>query len=431
MKTALVHDDLVQRGGAERVVAALHDIFPEAPLYTSVYDRRTAPPCFRGMDVRTSFLQKWLGGSGLLHKFALPYFPRAFEQFDFSDYDLVVSSCSRFAKGILTAPATCHVCYCHTPSRFAWRPHEYLAQSRSGRAFEPAIRGTLSQLRTWDVMSAQRVDYFIANSQTTAHRIRKYYRREVAAVVPPPVETARFEPVGADQVGDHFLVVSRLVGYKRVDLAVSACNQLGVRLRVIGAGPELASLKKRAGPTVEFLGALPDAEVAAQYARCRALIFPGEEDFGLTPLEAMASGRPVVAYRAGGALETVVAGQTGLFFSEQTPELLASVLRSVSDYPFVPAALQAHASRFDVSVFNQRVREVVASVYQEHACSFGLSAERGRVFQNKCDYLLGHSTSPQPGHGTGLQPGGDHAPSMPAVSPVIHSPSEVRVSVDH
>ena len=388
MKIALVHDDLVQRGGAERVVAALHDIFPEAPLYTSVYDRRTAAPCFRGMDVRTSFLQKWLGGSGLLHKFALPYFPRAFEQFDFSDYDLVVSSCSRFAKGILTAPTTCHVCYCHTPSRFAWRPHEYLAQSRSGRAFGPAMRGTLSRLRAWDVTSAQRVDYFIANSQTTAHRIRKYYRREVAAVVPPPVETARFEPVGADQVGDHFLVVSRLVGYKRVDLAVDACNLIGARLRVVGNGPELASLKRKAGPTIEFLGALPDAAVASEYARSRALIFPGEEDFGLTPVESMASGRPVVAYRAGGALETVIAGQTGLFFSEQTPGSLAAALQSVSNFPFVTAALQAQASRFDVSVFEGRMREVVEKVYQDYERSYGLSAERGAVFQKKCDYLL-------------------------------------------
>ena len=380
MKTALVHDDLVQSGGAERVVAALHDIFPEAPLYTSVYDPRTAPSCFKAMDVRTSFLQRWLGGSGRMHKLALPYFPRAFEQFDFSDYDLVVSSCSRFAKGILTPPATCHVCYCHTPSRFAWRPHEYLAQSQSGRVLGPLMRGTLSRLRALDVMSAQRVDYFVANSQTTAHRIRKFYRREVAAVVPPPVATSRFAPVGADQVGDHFLVVSRLVGYKRVDLAVSACNLLGAKLRVIGTGPELAGLKKIAGPTIEFLGSLPDAEVAAQYARCRALIFPGEEDFGLTPLEAMASGRPVVAYRAGGALETVVAGQTGLFFSDQTPDSLATALKTVSDYPFVTAALQAHASRFDVSVFGQRMRDVVESVYADHALAFGLSCERGEIF---------------------------------------------------
>lgn len=388
MKTALVHDDLIQRGGAERVVVSLHDLFPDAPLYTSVYDKRTTLAEFARMDVRTSFLQQWLGGSGLMHKMALPYFPLAFDQFDFSNYDLVLSSCSRFAKGVITPPSACHVCYCHTPSRFAWRTNEYLDQSRSGRMLGPMMRGTLNRLRTLDIMSAQRVDYFIANSENTARRIRKYYRREVAAIVPPPVQTARFEPVSADQVGDHFLIVSRLVGYKRIDLAIEACSRLGAHLKIIGTGPELAALKKNAGPTIEFLGALPDTEVAAHYARCRALIFPGEEDFGLTPVEAMASGRPVVAFRAGGALETVIAGQTGLFFAEQTPDSLAQALRSIAEYPFVTAALQAQAARFDVSVFHQRMRDVVADVYEDHSNSFGLAAERGAVFQNKCDYLL-------------------------------------------
>ena len=377
MKTALVHDDLIQKGGAERVVASLHGLFPDAPLYTSVYDQRTTLAGFAGLDIRTSFLQQWLGGSGRLHKMALPYFPLAFEQFDFSGYDLVLSSCSRFAKGVITPPSTCHICYCHTPSRFAWRTNEYMDQSRSGRLLGPMMRGTLNRLRTLDIMSAQRVDYFIANSENTARRIRKYYRRDVAAVVPPPVQTARFSPVSADQVGDHFLIVSRLVGYKRVDLAIEACNQIGARLRIIGTGPELASLRKKAGPTIEFLGGLPDTEVAAQYARCRALIFPGEEDFGLTPVEAMASGRPVVAFRAGGALETVIPGRTGLFFDEQTVAALAATLRQVAGFSFVPAALQAHAAGFDESVFHQQMRRVIDTAYDHYTECVGASPYAG------------------------------------------------------
>ena len=366
MKVAIVHDYLAQAGGAERVAATLHGLFPESPLYTSVYDAKATLPYFRDIPVRTSFLQRWPLSSQRMHKFALPLYPTAFEHFDFHGYDLVLSSSSSFAKGVITPPETCHVCYCHTPARFAWRQHEYLSQSRRGRLMSLLLRGMLGQLRSWDVESSQRPDYYIANSYNVAQRIRKYYRRDVAAVIPPPIDTERYGPVSPEEVGSHFLIVSRLVGYKRIDIAVEACNRLGAPLRIVGTGPDLAGLKRMAGPTVEFLGRLPDKEVAAEYARCKALIFPGEEDFGMTPLECMASGRPVVAFARGGALETVRDGETGLLFQDQTADSLAAALAAISSMDFAPEALQKHAARFSLSVFNERMMRFLEGAVDQH-----------------------------------------------------------------
>ena len=348
------------------MAAALHVMYPEAPLFTSVYDAEATLPYFRSVDVRTSYLQHWPFSSRRFHKLALPYYPSAFERFDFSGYDLVISSSSSFAKGVVTPPETCHVCYCHTPSRFVWRQHEYLRQSRAARVATALTGSLLSSLRSWDVESAQRVDYFVANSYNVARRIRKFYRRDVAAVIPPPVRTGAFTPAGRSEVGDHFLVVSRLLNYKRVELAVQACNLLKTTLRVVGTGPELPVLRRLAGPTVQFLGQLSDGEVARELARCQALIFPGEEDFGITPVECMASGRPVVAYGAGGALETVVHGETGLFFGAQTVDSLAAALHAVARMSFSPEALQAHAFSFDTAVFEERMRCLVSDAMEEH-----------------------------------------------------------------
>lgn len=366
MKTALVHDYLAQAGGAERVAAALHSMFPAAPLYTSVHDAKATLPIFDNVDVRTSFLQRGPFSSRRFHKLALPYYPTAFERFDFSGYDLVLSSSSSFAKGVLTPPETCHVCYCHTPSRFIWRQQEYLRQSRASRLALGLIGPVLNHLRSWDVESANRVDYFVANSYNVARRIRKFYRRDVAAVIYPPVETAKFAPVAASEVGDHFLVVSRLLNYKRLDLAVAACNRLRVPLRVVGIGPDLPALKRIAGPTVQFLGRLSDQEVGQELARCKALIFPGEEDLGLTPVECMASGRPVVAYKAGGALETVVEGETGLFFREQTVDSLAEALTAMARASFSTEVLRKHALGFDTYVFEARLRCLIEDAMADH-----------------------------------------------------------------
>ena len=366
MKTALVHDYLAQAGGAERVAAAFHTLFPAAPLYTSVYDPAATLPDFAGMDIRTSFLQRWPFSSRRFHKLALPYYPSAFERFSFTGYDLVLSSSSSFAKGVITPPETCHICYCHTPSRFVWRQQEYLAQTRSARAGAALISAVVNSMRSWDVESAQRVDYFVANSYNVARRIRKFYRRDVAAVIYPPVETAKFAPVRPSEVGEHFLVVSRLINYKRLDLAVEACTRLNLPLRIVGIGPDLAALRRIAGPTIQFLGRLSDQQVARELAQCRALIFPGEEDFGITPVECMASGRPVVAYGAGGALETILDGKTGLFFSEQTVDSLAAALGKIALCTFDPAALQAQAFCFDTSVFKTQILALIADALEEH-----------------------------------------------------------------
>ena len=365
MNIALVHDDLMQAGGAERVVASMHGLYPKAPIYTALCDHKALLSELADATIHTSYMQNWPLATGKLHKLALPHFPAAFEDFDLNGYDVVLSSSSRFAKGVITSPETCHICYCHSPARFAWRHHEYLAQNRTTRLLAPLLRGMLSDLRAWDVASSQRVDYFLANSYNVARRIKKYYGRE-STVINPPVQTGKYKPADPGSVGDHFLVVSRLVGYKRVDLAVQACNKIGAELRVIGTGPELDALKGIAGPTIKLLGRLPDAEVAREYSQCKAFIFPGEEDFGLTPIEAMASGRPVVAYGRGGALETVIEGKTGVFFHEQTADSLAAALQQVRAMPVFPEALQAYAQTYDTAVFHDKLQRFVQKAAEEH-----------------------------------------------------------------
>lgn len=360
MRIALVHDYLVDSGGAERVVIALHEVYPAAPIYTSVMDARTTFADFRAMDVRTSFLQR-LPVRKSNYKYLLPFFPLAFESFDFSDYDVVLSSASAFAKGVVTAPETLHVCYCHTPSRFAWRYHEYIAQEQLGRVTRLVIALIVHRLREWDYAAAQRVDFFIANSRVTAQRIRKNYRRD-AVVIPPPVAVENFAP--RDDIGDYYLVVSRLAPYKRIDLAVQAFNELGLPLKIVGAGVDAARLKKMAAENIEFLGHVPQARLADLYARCRAVIFPGVEDFGIVPLEANAAGRPVIAFAAGGALETIVEGVTGVFFREQTAAALAAVVAATDGSNFDARVLRAHAEQFSQTRFKERIANFIEEKWQ-------------------------------------------------------------------
>jgi glycosyltransferase involved in cell wall biosynthesis len=357
MKVALVHDYLNQMGGAERVVLALHEIFPDAPLYTSIYDPRRVDPAFRLMDIRTSFMQRFPLVTSH-HQPYLPFYPYAMESLDLRGYDLVLSSSSAFAKGVITRPETLHICYCHTPMRWCWNYAEYVERERLGRLTRKVLPLFISRLRLWDQVSAARVDHFIANSPIVAERIRKYYRRE-AVVIPPPVEVARFRFDPAGRTGDYFLVVSRLVPYKRIDLAIEACNRLRLPLVIVGKGRDLARLQKLAGPTVHFAGQLSDAEVLDYFARCRALIFPGEEDFGITPLEAQAAGRPVIAYAAGGALASVIEGVTGLFFREQSVESLTAALASFDERAFDPSTIRQHALEFDKPRFQQRIRQFI------------------------------------------------------------------------
>ena len=348
-KVAIVHDWLVAYAGADRVVDCMHHVFPDAPIYTLVYDENNMPAWFKDYDIRTTYLQK-LPFATKLYRAMLPWMPRAFEALDLSEYDMVISSCSSCSKGVITRPDAVHICYCHTPMRYLW--DNWPAYMRStGRLSRLAMRLLLPSLRQWDCLSAQRVDHFVANSRHVARRIRKYWRRE-AAVVHPPVDTKAFTP-RAEPGGEHYLCFGRLASYKRVDLAVEVCTRLGRPLVVAGDGEMMQQLKAKAGPSVRFVGRQDDAAVRELMSRSRALLFPGEEDFGIIPVEAMSSGVPVIAYGRGGATETVVDGETGLLFAEQTPESLADALQRFEqcEGDFDPQRLHAHAEKFSTENF--------------------------------------------------------------------------------
>jgi glycosyltransferase involved in cell wall biosynthesis len=363
MQVALVHDYLNQMGGAERVVLALHEIFPDAPLYTSIYDPKRVDTAFQKIDVRTTFMQK-LPLVKKHHQPFLPLYPFAMERLDLRGYDLVLSSSSAFGKGVITRPETMHICYCHTPMRWCWNYDEYVERERLGRISRSVLPFLMTGLRVWDQMSATRVDHFIANSPVVADRIQKYYRRE-AVVIPPPVEASRFTFDPTIVPDEYFLIVSRFMPYKRIDLAIEACNHLQLPLVIIGSGRDENRLKSIAGPTIRFTGRLSDEEVLYYYAHCRAFILPGEEDFGITPLEAQASGRPVIAYGAGGALASVVEGVTGTFFQTQTPESLIAALASFNERIYDPQTIRNHALEFDKPRFHRRILQFIEAKMSE------------------------------------------------------------------
>ena len=363
MKVALAHDYLNQMGGAERVVLALHEMFPDAPLYTSIYDPQRVDAAFQSIDIRTSFMQKF----PLVkkhHQPFLPFYPFAIERLDLRGYDLVLSSSSAFAKGIITRPETMHICYCHTPMRWCWNYDEYVEREHLGKISRAILPFFISGLRVWDQTSSMRVDHFIANSPVVADRIRKYYRRD-AVVIPPPVEVSRFTFDPTTRPEDYFLIVSRLMPYKRIDLAIEACNHLHLPLVIIGSGRDENRLKRLAGPTIRFMGRLSDQDVLYYYSHCRALILPGEEDFGITPLEAQASGRPVIAYAAGGSLASVIDNVTGTFFYKQTVENLVEVLASFDERKFDPHTIYNHALEFDQPRFKRRIQQFIEAKMNE------------------------------------------------------------------
>jgi len=363
MKVALVHDYLNQMGGAERVVLALHEMFPEAPIYTSIYDPGRVDTAFQSIDIRTSFMQK-LPLVKKHHQPFLPFYPFAMERLDLRGYDLILSSSSAFGKGVVTTPETMHICYCHTPMRWCWNYDEYVQRERLGGIARNILPFFITGLRVWDQTSSMRVDHFIANSPVVADRIRKYYRRD-AVVIPPPVEANRFTFDPTTGTEEYFLIVSRLLPYKRIDLAIEACNRLQLPLVIIGSGRDENRLKSIAGPTIRFMGRLSDEEVLHYYAHCRAFILPGEEDFGITPLEAQASGRPVIAYAAGGALASVIDSVTGTFFQKQTVESLVEVLESFDERRYDPQIIRNHALEFDKPRFHRRILQFIEAKMSE------------------------------------------------------------------
>lgn len=321
MKVALVHDWLVTAGGAEKVLWQFHLLFPDAPIYTLVYDPACGNGMFRECDVRTTWLQK-IPGATKLYKNMLTLMPSAWERLDLTEYDLVLSSCSSCAKGVITRPDAKHICYCHTPTRYIWDFY-YTYLQNAGFLKRLLMPPLIHKMRIWDQLAAERVDHFISNSNYIAQRIQKYYRRQ-AVTVYPPVHINDYPIAEAE---DYYLVVSRFVYYKRIDLAVLACNKLGKKLVIVGGGDEEKKLRAMAGPTIEFVGRVDDDKMMQCYIHAKAFLFPGEEDFGITPVEAQSAGCPVLAYGKGGALETVLDGKTGLFFEEQTVDSLASCIQ--------------------------------------------------------------------------------------------------------
>src|SRR3989344_1616951 len=361
MKIALVHGFFTQWGGAERVLKTFSEIWPEAPIYLLAKDQKLIDEFLPGRIIIPSFLQDW-PGMPAGRKYYLPFLPKAIESFNFSDFDVVLSDCSSFEKGVITKPPTKHVCYLHTPTRYLTRDRdEYLANASIPLPFigRPVVRAITEQVRKWDLQASKRPDYLIANSHFIAAETKKYYGRTADTVFFPPVDTSMFEI--ADKTGDYFLVLGRTEPYKRTDLAILAATKLGLTLKVVGGGSHLDELKKLAGPTVEFVGRVPDPELAGLYANCIALIHPQLEDAGITPLESMASGRPVIAYAAGGALESVLPGGTGEFFQEQTVESLVAVLKNFDVKKYNPEKIRAVALQFDAKIFKEKIKQIVES----------------------------------------------------------------------
>lgn len=383
MKVALVHDYLIRFGGAERVFLSLARIFPKAEIFTLLYDEKKMGRYFPGLKINTSFLQKFPKFWRQRQKYLLPFIPMAPETFDLRNFDLVISSSNSFVKGIITRPQAIHICYCHSPMRFGWDAYAtYLKEQRKGALTNLAIRLMMHYVRLWDKSAANRVDYFIANSKITAQRIKKFYGRE-ARVIYPPVDISgknslRFDlssvtsPVARSLLSrsnleNYFLIVSQLTPYKRIELAVQAFNKLELPLVIIGQGPEKRRLEKMARQNIKFLGWQADQSVKQYLQNCLAFIFPGEDDFGIAPVEAMNFGKPVLAYRQGGAEETIVEGITGEFFDDPAPDSLADGIRrllfNLKNYS--PLLIRKRAEKFSPERFERSIKEFVIEVVEK------------------------------------------------------------------
>lgn len=359
MKLALVHDWLNQRGGAEDALECLVSFYPDCPLYTSIYAPDLMPGFYREWDIRTLWLDK-LPGIHRHHQPYLPLYPVGWGGLDLSEYGVVLSNKSGFCHGFRTGENTLHICYCLAPTRYVWQTDLYLSRENLGRPVELALRPVIAMLKRWDYAAAQRVHHFIAISTEIQQRIKSYYHRD-STIIFPPVDTTRFQP--SDAMEDYFLIVSRLIPYKRIDLAVQAATRLGLPLKIGGKGRDLNRLRAMAGPTIEFLGYVSDADLPDLMARCKAFVFPGLEDFGITPVQAQAAGRPVIAYGGGGALDTIIPGVTGELFYEATVDSLASVMQQFNTNAYDPAIIRDHALQFDTQVFREKLMGYVENAW--------------------------------------------------------------------
>jgi glycosyltransferase involved in cell wall biosynthesis len=360
MKAALVHDWMNQIGGAEDVLESMAGMFPQAPIYTSLYAPDRMPDHWRDWDIRTSFIDR-LPFAQKKQQLYFPLYPLAFEQIDTGGYDLILSNKSGFCHGVITTPETIHICYCLTPTRYVWRFKQYAEKENLSRATRLVLRPFLAYLRKWDLKAAGRVDHFIAISEEVRRRIAKTYGRE-STIIYPPVDIGRFEPETTQE--DYYLFVGRLVPYRRIDLLVEAFNKMDRPLVIAGRGRDQSRLQALAGPTITFLGYVPDDKLPDLFARCRAFVFPGEEDFGIAPIQAMASGRPVIAYAAGGAVETVVSG-AGRLFAEQSVTAMIEAVEGFDPDSVDERFIRAQAEKYDVALFRQRLEEFIERKLEE------------------------------------------------------------------
>ncbi len=363
MKVALVHDWLTGMRGGEKILEGLCELFPEATVYTLIYNPARVSGIINRMTVKTSFLQR-VPAIFKYYRYFLPFFPKAIGRFDLREYEMVISSSHCVAKGVKTSSSTCHICYCLTPMRYAWGFHgDYFGHWPPG--IRRVINLILKKLRKWDLESSRQVDSFLAISQNIARKIKNIYGRETAGIIYPPVDTVFFSPPKKESSRNYFLIVSALVPYKKVDLAVESFNRSGLPLVIIGEGPERKRLGKLARPNVKFLGWQPKDNIREYYHNARALIFPGEEDFGIVPLEAQAMGCPVIAYGKGGVKETVLEEKTGIFFNRPQIESLTEAVKKFQNLTFDPVFLRAHAIKFDRRVHLEKLRNFIFARYQE------------------------------------------------------------------
>ncbi|MEM5516228.1 glycosyltransferase [Henriciella sp. AS95] len=357
MRVALVHYWLNGMRGGERVLEAFAEMFPNADIFTHVVDRSKLSDTLNRHNIQTTFISKLPFANKHYQKY-LPFMPRALEELDLSEYDLVISSESGPAKGVITKPGAFHLCYCHSPMRYIWDQfHHYRASA--GWPAKLVFPGIAHRLRNWDVASAARVDQFVANSNFVAKRIEKFYRRD-SEVIFPPVAVDEFSAVVPEEGADYFLAAGELVGYKRFDLVVDAFNELGLKLVVVGDGEERAALEKKAKDNITFLGRVPFTQLKRHFANCKALIFPGEEDFGMVPVEVMAAGKPVIAYGRGGALDTVIPGVSGVLVNEQTAEAFVAAIERFDPAAFPREQLIQHAQKFSKNEFKAKIRKLLA-----------------------------------------------------------------------
>ncbi len=360
MKVAIVHDYLNQYGGGEKVVEVLHELYPDAPIFTSIFLPERLPSVFSTFDIRPSFMQKLPFMERHFKKYLLLY-PLAIERFDLTGFDLILSSSSAFAKAARAPKGACHICYCYSPMRFAWDLESYINKEQINFFYKLTLPSAVSLLRKWDIKTLDRVDHFIGISQHITKKIKMIYQRD-ADLIYPPVDFSQFFISSTQE--NYFLIISRLNAYKRIDIAIDAFNQLSLPLWIIGEGPHGDVLKKRANKNIRFLGEVSQEDLAHYLNRSRAFVFPGEEDFGIAPVEAMASGRPVIAYGRGGALETVLNGVTGIFFKDQTAQSLIEAVHRFMDIEFDSRKIREHVLQFDKGIFKKKVMNYVSEKFE-------------------------------------------------------------------